>query len=66
MERSDHSNIGDAERRLRLYTGVGAAIVGVLCTVFLLSEPIHPAWRGLLFVPYWLAALGVLQYREGI
>jgi hypothetical protein len=58
------ANIGVRQRRNRLASGLtmAAATVGWIAVVLALSWGWLP--RLLVFIPAWLAALGVLQHRE--
>jgi hypothetical protein len=58
------ANIGPKERRLRLVIGVVMLLVAFAGLVGLIRLGVHPAWRVVLFLPFWLAALGYLQARE--
>jgi len=57
-------NIGPNERRKRLIWGGAALVTSVLFTVALAAGGIDRRWRLVVFVPLWIAALGVFQARE--
>lgn len=61
---SDAINIGPAEQRKRRLMGVVALTVGV-GTAFMLVVYNAPRWsRLVIFLPIWLAGLGLIQARE--
>jgi hypothetical protein len=57
-------NIGPAERRKRLIWGAMALGVSVLFAAALALGGADKRWRVLVFLPLWIAALGVFQARE--
>jgi hypothetical protein len=57
-------NIGPAERRKRLIWGVLALAASALFVVTLAVGGADRRWRLAVFLPLWIAALGVLQARE--
>jgi cytochrome c-type biogenesis protein CcmE len=61
---SDAVNIGPNERRKRRMMGVIALTAGV-GTAFMLVVSGAPRWsRLIIFLPIWLAGLGLIQARE--
>ena len=61
---TEAANIGPRERRKRRLLGVVALTVGV-GLAFLLVVMAAPRWsRLVVFVPIWIAGLGLLQARE--
>lgn len=56
-------NIGPRQRRVRLTSGVVGIAAGVIGLVALIAFDAPRMWRLLLFFPFGLGALGVLQYR---
>jgi hypothetical protein len=54
-------NIGPAQRRRRRVRGVVMLGVAVAALVALETLRAERGWRLALFVPFWLAALGVFQ-----
>jgi cytochrome c-type biogenesis protein CcmE len=61
---SDAVNIGPSERRKRRLMGVIALTAGV-GTAFMLVVSGAPRWsRLIIFLPIWLAGLGLIQARE--
>jgi hypothetical protein len=57
-------NIGPAQRRRRLRSGIAGA-AAALALGFILAAASAPALlRALVFIPLALAAFGFLQYRE--
>jgi hypothetical protein len=61
---SDAINIGPSEQRKRRLMGVIALTAGV-GTAFMLVVLGAPRWsRLIIFLPIWLAGLGLIQARE--
>lgn len=58
------TNIGTAECRKRQGIAVAAFALTVLIFVALRASAIEQSWYLLLFVPAWIAVLGLLQARE--
>ena len=59
------TNIGPRERRKRLAFGVAMLVLGLGGLAVLIVAEVDRPWRIVLFAPFWLAALGYLQAREG-
>jgi hypothetical protein len=59
------SNLGPVETRKRMMFGAAMLTLGVAATavVFFLHVR-RGAWLLLLFIPFWLGTLGLLQGRE--
>lgn len=57
------ANIGPRECAKRLAFGVAMSAGGAAAGTALLFFNAGRAWRLLLFFPFWLAALGLLQAR---
>lgn len=57
------TNITPGGRRLRMTVGVIGLLVGLAAYAGLIASGSPRAWRALLFLPFWLGALGVLQAR---
>lgn len=57
-------NIGPREVKKRLHFGVIAAVVTVVVAAALIALGADRLWRGLLFLPAWMSALGFLQARQ--
>jgi hypothetical protein len=57
------ANIGPRERRKRLFFGVGVSAVSVAILVVLCATGANRLWRLALFLPSWIAAIGVYQAR---
>ena len=57
-------NIGPNERRKRFIWGVITLGVSVLVVAGLALGGADKRWRVVVFLPLWLAGLGVLQARE--
>jgi hypothetical protein len=56
-------NIGPRERRRRLVFGLVMLVIGFGGLATLLVLQVDLAWRAVLFLPFWLAALGYFQSR---
>lgn len=54
-------NLGPGERRRRLMSGVVLAAVTLVLAIVLLVLDVNPAWRVVLLVPAFIAALGFSQ-----
>ena len=57
-------NIGPHERRKRFIWGAMTLGASVLFTAALALSGADRRWRLLVFLPLWIAALGVFQARE--
>jgi hypothetical protein len=57
-------NIGPRERRKRVRFGVELTLVSAAAAVALVAAGTPRAWRLLLLLPLWMAALGFYQARE--
>jgi hypothetical protein len=57
-------NIGPGERRKRLRMGVMALGASVLLAAALVVGGADRRWRLVVFLPLWLAALGIFQATE--
>jgi hypothetical protein len=57
-------NIGPREVSKRLNLGIAAAVIAVVGAAALLTLGVDRFWRGLIFVPAWISALGFLQARQ--
>lgn len=57
-------NMGPKGTRVRGLSGVVFLAVGLIATGVLVWLGVGRWWRLLLFVPFWLGALGLLQARE--
>jgi|HubBroStandDraft_2_1064218.scaffolds.fasta_scaffold341728_2 hypothetical protein len=58
------ANIGRRGRRQRATFGIVLLVVGAGILVALVVSGAPRAWRLALFLPFWAAAIGVLQARE--
>jgi hypothetical protein len=58
-------NIGPKERRKRLKFGLAMFGVSLIFAVVLIVSGIPRGWRIAIFLPFWAAALGVLQATAG-
>jgi hypothetical protein len=56
-------NIGARERGRRLAVGLAMTAVSVVAAVWLLASGAPRGWRLLVFVPLFIAAIGLLQVR---
>ena len=57
-------NLGPREQRKRLVFGIAVLGASVVIAPVLLLARVSLAWRLLLFVPFYLGALGVFQARD--
>ncbi|HTY07169.1 MAG TPA: hypothetical protein VMC86_11660 [Gemmatimonadales bacterium] len=57
-------NIGPRERRRRLAFGLVFGLAGLAGTAALLSHGAPRPYRALLFVPFWVSAIGCFQYLD--
>lgn len=57
-------NIGPRERTKRRVLGIVALSVGVGVAFLLVAFGLPRWWRLVTFLPFWIAALGLLQARE--
>jgi len=64
MSSNEVRNIGEKERTKRRVLGIVALVVGVGLAFVLVVIDAPRAWRIVIFVPIWLAGLGLLQARE--
>jgi len=63
-ERAPVGNIGPGERRKRRAIGVAMLVVGLVIAAGLILGNASWPWRTIVFVPFWLGALGIFQARE--
>jgi hypothetical protein len=63
MEQSN-GNIGPVGVRNRALFGTVMGIIGIVIGMGLLQYDVTRVWRLLLFIPFWLAALGLFQALE--
>jgi hypothetical protein len=61
---SEAANIGERERRKRRVMGMVALTVGVAAAFVLVASGAPRALRLVVFLPVWIAGLGLLQSRE--
>ena len=61
---SEVSNIGPREQRKRRLLGIVALTVGVAVAFLLVVYDAPRLLRAVVFVPVWIAGLGLLQARE--
>ncbi|HKA31811.1 MAG TPA: hypothetical protein VKH64_01250 [Candidatus Binatia bacterium] len=57
-------NLGPAEARKRMMFGAAMLALGLILAAALFFLNLQGPWLLFLFVPFWLAALGLLQGRE--
>lgn len=62
--RARAANITADGQRQRFVKGVIGVAVGVVAAGALIALSVSPGWLALLFVPFWLGALALLQARE--
>ncbi len=56
-------NLGAIETRKRLVFGATLLVIGITLAAIFFWFHVRGAWLLVLFVPFWLAALGLLEYR---
>lgn len=61
---NEAANIGERERRKRRVMGLVALTVGVAAAFVLVASDAPRALRLVVFLPVWIAGLGLLQARE--
>jgi hypothetical protein len=61
---NEAANIGERERRKRRVMGFVALAVGVAAAFLLVALGAPRALRLVVFLPVWIAGLGLLQSRE--
>jgi hypothetical protein len=61
---NEAANIGERERRKRRVMGLVALTVGVAAAFVLVASGAPRALRLVVFLPIWIAGLGLLQSRE--
>lgn len=54
-------NLGPVETRKRMLFGAAMLALGVALTIAFFYMRIRGSWLLLLFVPFWLGAIGLLQ-----
>jgi hypothetical protein len=64
METNQAANIGERERRKRRVMGFVALAAGVAAAFLLVALGEPRALRLVVFAPFWIAGLGLLQSRE--
>ena len=57
-------NINDAQRRMRLMSGIVMLVVGLVILLFMAALELDPLWRLALFPVFTGAASGYFQWRE--
>ncbi|MBS2031849.1 MAG: hypothetical protein JST54_28390 [Deltaproteobacteria bacterium] len=58
------ANIGPRERAKRMRFGLIALGLGVAVAVPLVATHVHWLWRLPVFLPLWMAGVGIFQARE--
>ncbi|HKN59109.1 MAG TPA: hypothetical protein VJV97_09665 [Gemmatimonadaceae bacterium] len=58
------ANIGSAERRKRLFVGIGAFSIGVVIAILLIAVDAPLVWRLPLIFLFYVGALGFFQSRD--
>lgn len=64
MSQNEVANIGEKERRKRRVLGIVALVVGVGLAFVLVVYGAPRAMRLIIFLPIWIAGLGLMQARE--
>ena len=63
---TDEANIGPRERRKRRLLGIVSLTVAVGASFVLVAFGAPRWWRPVVFLPLWLAGLGLLQARDKV
>ena len=58
------ANIGPNQQRMRLRFGLVMFEMGILVAALLILTGVYPAWRIVLFLPFYLGAIGYFQARD--
>jgi hypothetical protein len=58
------ANISPRERQKRLVSGVISLVAAIAILAGMMAFGLDRWWRLLLFAPFFLAAAGILQWRE--
>lgn len=56
-------NIGPHQRRRRVILGTAMLMTGVVVALGLITLRVDRWWRVLVFIPFWVAGLGLFQAR---
>lgn len=57
-------NIGPKESRKRLAFGMGAFVITLFLLVIMMALDLSRWWRIVLFIPFLMATIGFLQFKE--
>ena len=57
-------NLGPVEARKRMLFGVAMIALGVALSAAMFFTYVRGPWLLLLFIPFWLGVMGLLQERE--
>jgi hypothetical protein len=60
----EFANIGPKETRKRLLMGIAMLAVGVVTAVIFAHADVSRGWYAVLFLPFWMATLGISQARK--
>ena len=58
------ANIGPKEVRKRLLMGVAVLATGVIVAFIFAHAGVSRGWYAVLFLPFWMGALGISQARK--
>jgi hypothetical protein len=58
------ANIGPKEARKRLLMGVAMLAVGIVLAAIFTHAGVSSGWYSVLFLPFWMGALGISQARK--
>jgi hypothetical protein len=58
------ANIGPQQQRMRLRFGLVTFAIGIIIAALLLLTGVSPAWRIVLFLPFYLGGIGYFQARD--
>ena len=62
--KAELSNIGPKETRKRLLMGVTMLAMGVVLAVVFAHADVSRGWYSVLFLPFWMGTLSVLEARK--
>jgi len=62
--KAELANIGPKEIRKRLLMGVAMLAMGIVVAVIFAHAGVSRGWYAVLFLPFWMGALGISQARK--
>jgi hypothetical protein len=58
------ANIGPKEARKRLLMGVAMLAIGLVLAIIVTRAGVSRGWYSVLFLPFWMGTLALLQARK--